>query len=96
MFTPLITEKSMKDANLGKFTFKFPVSSRKEDIKKIIQGKFAVSVVHVSTTIVKGRTHRVGVRRNEVKKSPFKKAIVELKKGEKISLFELGGDKKSK
>lgn len=94
MLTPLITEKSMKDASTGKFTFKFPVSARKEEIKKIIQDKFSVTVVHVSTTIVKGRTQRVGLRRNEVKKSPFKKAVVELKKGEKIGLFELGGEEK--
>lgn len=91
MLIPLITEKTMKDANLGKFTFKFPVYARKEDIKKLVESKFSVNVVHVSTTIVKGRSQRVGLRRNEIKKPSFKKAIVELKKGEKIALFELGG-----
>ena len=95
MFTPLITEKSMKDANLGKFTFKFPVSFDKNQIRKLVESKFSVNVVGISTTIVKGRTQRVGLRRNEVKKGSWKKAVVELKKGEKIGLFELG-DKDSK
>lgn len=96
MFTPLITEKSMKDASLGKFTFKFPINANKNEIKKLVESKFLVNVIHVSTTIVKGRTQRVGLRRNEVKKGTWKKAVVALKKGEKIGLFELGGDKDSK
>ncbi len=88
--TPIISEKSMKDANNGKFTFRVSRFSDKNDIKKKVEKKFDVNVVDVATVIVKGKRMRVGVRRTEVRKSPWKKAIVKLKAGQKIGLFELG------
>lgn len=90
---PLITEKSMQDANMGKFTFKAPRFVTKKDVKKSIESRFDVNVVKISTVNVKGRTMRIGERRTEVSKTPWKKAVVELKKGQKISSFELGEDK---
>ncbi len=94
MLKPLITEKSMKDASGSKYTFKFPVYVNKNEIKTIIEQKFTVNVLDVATIIVKGRTQRNGTRREEVRKSPWKKAIVTVEKGQKIGLFELGEEKK--
>ena len=86
--TPLITERSMKDAQAHKFTFKFQTSLNKRMIKKIIQDKFLVDVVHVYTTVIKGRGSRVGTRRIEKVRTPWKKAIVTLKEGQKIGIFD--------
>ena len=81
-------------ASLGKYSFKVDKSSNKRQIKSEIEKRFNVSVTGISTSIVKGRTARVGQRRVEKKLGDFKKAIVALKPGEKIGLFELGEEKK--
>lgn len=81
----------MKDATVHKFTFKVARKANKSMIKKTIEDKFKVHVLQVATNLVKGRTARTGVRRIETVKSPWKKAIVTLQKGEKIGLFDVGG-----
>lgn len=88
---PIITERSTRDGALSKFTFVVALWANKLSIKKAVEDKFKVNVVGVATRIVKGKKHRVGVRRIEVEKSPFKKATVALKKGQKIDVFEVGG-----
>lgn len=87
---PIITEKSMKDVNNSKFTFEVLKSADKGQIKREIEQKFGINVINISTMVVKGGTNRVGARRVEVKKSPWKKAIVTLKKDQKIDLFDIG------
>lgn len=90
---PIITEKSMKNAALNKFTFRVHLDSNKNKIRKAIEDKFKVDVIGVSTIIVKGGRKRQGARRIEVSKRPWKKAIVKVKDGQKIDLFDVG-DKK--
>ena len=85
---PVITEKSIENAKSGKFTFRIPKEVGKDKIKRAIEDKFKVKVVNISTNITKGRRIRTGVRRIEHKLPSFKKAVVTLKKGEKIDLFE--------
>ncbi len=96
IISPLITEKSMQDASNGKFTFKVLKSSNKNEIKSAVEKNFTVNVLSISTNILKGKKIRVGTRRTERKVSDWKKAIVAVKKGQKIGLFELGGDKDKK
>ena len=90
---PLITEQSMKGVDSGKYSFVVARFASKTAIKSEIRKLFGVNVVSVSTSIVKGKTKRVGAKRQEVKQSIWKKAVVALKKGEKIGLFEPGGEK---
>ncbi len=90
IIAPLITEKSLADANLGKFTFRVAKWANKNQIKKAVEEKFAVKVVSLSTIIMKGQRARIGKRRIEVSLSFWKKAKIKLAKGEKIGLFELG------
>lgn len=94
LISPLITEKSMIDAGNGKFTFKVNKSANKTEIKKEIEKNFSVNVTHISTSILKGKSTRVGIRRTEKSLGDTKKAVVTLRKGEKIGLFELGDGKK--
>ena len=91
IIAPLISEKSMNDAGFGKFTFKVSKKADKKQIKKEIEDKFKVDVLSVATSIVKGKKRRFGAKRTEVTLSSWKKAIVKLKAGQKIAVFDAGG-----
>lgn len=91
LIRPLITEKTLNDAKVGKFTFQVKKDTSKQTVKSAVEEAFKVKVESVSTSIVKGRTKRVGTRRTEITESSFKKAIVRLGEGQKIDLFEVGG-----
>lgn len=93
---PVITEKSMSEVPSGKYTFAVVPQATKVQIKKAINDTFSVHVVSIATSMVKGKTKRVGQRRQEVKESVWKKAIIVLKKGEKIGIFEPGGAEETK
>jgi large subunit ribosomal protein L23 len=88
---PIISEKSMNDASKGRYTFKVTVKAGKADIKKAVEEKFKVNAVKISTVTVKGRTVRAGIKRTEITRSPFKKAIVTVKAGQKIAIFDTSG-----
>jgi large subunit ribosomal protein L23 len=90
---PIISEKSMNDASKGKYTFKVFVQATKKDIKEAIEKQFKVNVLKVATVTVKGRSVRAGARRAESLKQPFKKAILLVKEGQKIPLFDTGAQK---
>jgi large subunit ribosomal protein L23 len=85
---PLISEKSMKLAKEGFYTFIVGKMARKLDIKKSIEEKFEVKVLDIRTINVKDlEKSQRRVRSTYIVKG-FKKVIVKLKKGQKIGLFE--------
>ena len=87
---PIITEQSMVEAEKGRFSFIVSYESTKPMIRQSVKDRFGVEVVKVMTIISKGKTKRVGKNRQKIVVEPFKKAIVQLKSGQKITLFELG------
>ncbi len=88
MLKPLITEQSLKVAKVGKYTFAVPARMRKPEIRKEIERLFQVNVIGISTAIVPGKERRTGRRWKFVYNPDWKKAIVQLKQGQKIDLFE--------
>jgi len=83
---PVITEKSMALQEENKYTFVVDLNANKVEIKKAVEELFKVKVEKVRTMRVKGKLKRV---RNVVGRRPdIKKAIVTLKEGDKIELFE--------
>jgi large subunit ribosomal protein L23 len=84
---PLDTEKldKLRDTQ-NKFSFEVHVESSKTEIKQAVEALFKVKVVDIKTAIVKGKMRRVG--KNSGMRSNWKKAIVTLKDGDAISLFE--------
>lgn len=90
---PVISEKSMLDASKGRYTFKVSKQSGKHEIRKAVEEKFKVNVLKVSTVIVKGRKIKTGTKRLETLKEPFKKAVVTVREGQKISIFDQGAQK---
>lgn len=87
---PIISEKSMDAASKGKFTFRVSKNATKKDIKKAIEEKFKVNVTKIGTTIVKDRKKRMGAKRIEAFKNDYKKALLTLKEGQKIPIFDVG------
>jgi large subunit ribosomal protein L23 len=84
---PLVTEKSTDlRVKEDKYAFEVDLKANKPEIKKAIEELFKVNVVGVHTMIVHGKVKRMG--RFEGKRPNWKKAIVSLKKGEKIEFFE--------
>jgi large subunit ribosomal protein L23 len=73
---PLITERSMSDANRKRYTFEVNKEANKYQIKDAVQEIFKVRVIGVNTMNMKGKTKRQG--RTEGKKPDWKKAIVTL------------------
>lgn len=97
LLRPLITEKSKKDAEAGKFIFEVVASATKNQIAHVVENAFGVKVKGVKTVKIAGKTRRFGGRRLVKKLSDIKKAIVELEKGQTIDLFateKKGGKRK--
>lgn len=85
---PVITEKSLKMAKDGLYTFVVDNLARKQTIARAIEKLFDVKVIKVKTVNLKDEIKLQRGRRGYFKKSGFRKAIVQLKEGQKITLFE--------
>lgn len=83
---PLVTEKNSRLAELGVYVFEVDRKATKTEIKKAVEKFFRVKVMSVNTALCRGRARRtrLGVGRTQY----WKKALVRLAAGEKISLFE--------
>lgn len=89
MLKPVFTEKSLKEAKNGNYTFKIDSVMTKKQIAAKISQLFEVAVVKVRTVKIgpeKGRN----ARGRKFAKPVVKKAIVTLKSGDKIDVFEEG------
>ncbi len=84
---PMLTEKGtlLKETE-NKVVFKVATTANKIEIKKAVEEIFKVKVDSVSTMNYKGKTKRLG--RYEGRRPNWKKAIVTLKKGEKLDFIE--------
>lgn len=85
---PMITEKSMKLAQLGLYTFEVDKNATKPQIAKWVSEKFNVKVLKVKVTNVKGEIKSQRRVRKFYQTEGFKKAIVQIEKGAKIAIFE--------
>lgn len=83
---PVVTEKTMALLEGNKYTFLVDIKTNKSEIKKAVESLFKVKVEKVNTLIIKGKPKRV--RNSLGRTSDVKKAIVKLKDGDKIELFE--------
>ena len=86
LIRPIITEKTTLLMQENKYTFQVPLNANKVEIRKAVESIFNVKVEKVATIRVLGKTKRMG--RTIGKRSDYKKAIVTLKAGETIELFE--------
>lgn len=85
---PIITEKSTSLSAQNFYTFEVDKGATKPQIKRAMEESFGVHVIEVKTANVRGKTRKVGRRRQVVKSASWKKAYVLLKEGEKIDIFK--------
>lgn len=84
---PLVTEKSTNLQNdHNKYTFKINLHANKYEVKAAVEELFKVKVLKVRTLICHGKRVRVGKQSGF--KADWKKAVVTLKEGNSIELFE--------
>lgn len=86
---PVITEKSMLQANEGRYTFEVAPGANKHQVKDAVEIAFKVNVLQVRVMKVPGKTRRVG--RKIGKRPDRRKAIVRLAEGQKIESFFVEG-----
>lgn len=84
---PVISETSMEDAQVKKYTFKVAVDANKTEVKHAVEDIFGVEVKKVNIMNVNGKLKRMG--RNVGLTAASKKAIVTLAEGSKeIEFFQ--------
>jgi len=83
---PLVTEKSTSLLVQNKYTFIVDLNANKIEIRQAVEDLFKVKVEKVNTMRVKGKIKRV--RRIPGRTPERKKAIVTLKEGDRIEIFE--------
>lgn len=84
---PLISEKNAAHAeDSNTYAFEVQLEATKPEIQKAVETAFNVKVDSVRTLICRGKYFRKQVKLGAPK--TWKKALVKLKAGEKISIFE--------
>lgn len=86
LIKPVVSEKSVQLQQEGKYVFEVAPQATKIEIGKAVEEVFKVKVTDVNIIKVKGKTRRFRFTQGRTK--DWKKAIVTLKEGDKIELFE--------
>lgn len=87
---PIITEKSLRDARSGIFTFEVDKNANKREIREKIENLYKVHVKKITSANFKGKKRLVGKKRSPIYEPDRKKAWVKLAPNEKIDLFDVG------
>jgi large subunit ribosomal protein L23 len=86
---PIITEKtSFQSGKLNQYVFEVDRKATKAQIKEAVQKLFNVDVLRVNVTNAPAKKSRRRNRRLLVRRPGYKKAIVTLKPGDTIDVFE--------
>jgi large subunit ribosomal protein L23 len=83
---PLLTEKSNMQRESGQYVFRVDPRANKIDVMSAMRTLFNVHPVKCNISRVKGKPKRVRYRRGYT--SSWKKAVVTLRPGETIGIFE--------
>ena len=86
LLRPVISEKSYEQITQNRYTFKVHPDAHKTQIRQAVEELFDVKVVGVNIVKVQSKPKRRGLTRGT--KPGWKKAIVELKAGDTIEIFE--------
>ncbi|MFK7873186.1 MAG: 50S ribosomal protein L23 [Oligoflexales bacterium] len=86
LLRPLVTEKSTNLREQGSYVFEVRREATKLDVRRAIEELFDVKVEDVNTMLTRGRLRRTPY--GKVPSKTYKKAIVKLRDGDQIKLFE--------
>lgn len=93
---PVISEKSYAAGKSNKYTFVVARNATKTNVKNAVEKVFGVKVIAVFTANIKGSKNkrtRFGMKKID---ASYKKAMVEVAKGQKIDIYEEPEDEKKK
>jgi large subunit ribosomal protein L23 len=83
----LMTEKSLSlKESVNAYVFRVDRKANKTEIRRAVERAFDVKVESVRTMVVPGKPKRLGIYSGRT--GAWKKAVVKLRAGEKISDFE--------
>lgn len=87
---PIITEKSLKLVDeQNQYSFYVAENASKENVKRLIEEKFKVTVEKVRIISIRGKRVFWGAKKVEGRKKNEKKALVTLKSKDSIDLFKV-------
>lgn len=86
LIRPLVTEKTDRQQTLGKYAFIVAVDANKATVAQAVRDLYGVKPMSVHMVHVMGKNVRFG--RHGGQEKDWKKAIVTLKTGDSITLFE--------
>lgn len=88
LIRPRITEKAYAVNALDQYVFQVTSTATKTEVKRAVEEAYGVSVIAVNMIRLQGKRKNYG--RTVGKRSSVKKALVRIKKGESIQLFQAG------
>ncbi len=98
LYRPLMTEKmSRLEESENKYGFAVHTDANKHEIKAAVEERFDVEVVKVATQNRKGKVKSLTTRSNGRslrtmgRRANWKRAVVTLREGDKIDLFDVEG-----
>jgi large subunit ribosomal protein L23 len=86
LIRPVVSEKSYVLSAAGKYTLRVHPDAHKTEIRQAVEALFDVHVVSVRTASVKSKPKRRGTTTGRTRS--WKKAIVQLRAGESIPIFQ--------
>jgi large subunit ribosomal protein L23 len=86
LLAPVVSEKSYSLINDRKYTFKVHKNAHKTQIRQAVEELFEVEVAQVNIIKVQPKPKRRGLSRGT--RPGWKKAIVQLREGHAIEIFE--------
>ena len=86
ILAPVVSEKSYSLLDLNSYTFYVHPEANKTEIRQAVEAIWDVKVVNVNTVNRKGKTKRF--RYTQGKRPDTKRAVVKLREGDKIEIFE--------
>jgi large subunit ribosomal protein L23 len=86
VLAPIVSEKSYAGAEGGKYTFRVHQDAHRTQVRQAVEALFEVNVAKVNILKVQPKPKRRGMIKGT--KPGWKKAVVQLKPGERIEFFE--------
>ncbi|MFZ2681838.1 MAG: 50S ribosomal protein L23 [Patescibacteria group bacterium] len=86
LLAPLVTEKTAHLADAGVYAFLVPVTANRVAVGQAFRDMYKAAPVKVNIIRVHGKEHRFGTVTS--RQSDWKKALVTVKKGTRIDIFE--------
>lgn len=96
LIRPHLTEKSLIEASKGRYTFVVAKEANKATIQQAVKIHFNVEVANIQTRNVKGEIKVSRTSRKKIKTKNYKKAVVTLKDGKRLDIFEVTNETETK